>query len=199
MECRGHCNQNESCVRILGSKSNTFSVHAGLKQGSFVTDSVWDFHRDIPYIGPRIGEFPIWWPQNCISAFCRQYTFVVFTRHLHHELDQLAAECEVARMRIQHLQIWGHDSLLENTGPSISGCCSWVRVRWSMNQWTDQCGVCSDVALNWTVMMKRELSLKAKVSIYWFICVPTLSKMRYSLRGSTQGRYRIHWRDPIWP
>lgn len=56
---------------------------------------------------------------------------------------------------------------------SISGSC--LRVTGEGRSTTDWCRSCSAVMLYWSVVVKRELSLKAKLVIYPAIYVPTLT------------------------
>lgn len=57
----------------------------------------------------------------------------------------------------------------DETNPmrQISGSCSRLREVWNKDQQKDWCGISSDV-------VKKELSQKARVSIYWSIYILTL-------------------------
>ncbi|KAI3377919.1 hypothetical protein L3Q82_009049 [Scortum barcoo] len=117
------------------------------------------------------------------------------SQDLQHVLGRFAAECEAGWDENQHLQIRGHGSLdrkrvacplqvvewrscLKWRSSSISGSCSRVRERWSVRLTG---GLVQRPHLDYAVgvpvvhVVKKELSRKAKLSIYRSIYVPTLT------------------------
>ena len=185
--------RSRSLVRIAGSKSDLFPVHVGLRQGCPLSPVLFIIFMD--RISRRShGPEGIWFGSHRISSLLFVDDVVLLapsSRDLQHVLGQFAAECEAAgMMRISTskseamvldrkkvacpLRVGGE--LLPQVeefkylGVLFTG-------EGSMEHEIDrQIAAAAAVTqlLYRSVMVKRELSQKAKLSIYRSICVPTL-------------------------
>jgi len=64
--------QSARCVRILGTKSSTFSVGVGLHQGCPLSPILFVIFMDrISRRSRGERECLVWGPRNCVSALCR--------------------------------------------------------------------------------------------------------------------------------
>ncbi|KAI3374597.1 hypothetical protein L3Q82_021177 [Scortum barcoo] len=179
--------RSRSLVRIAGSKSDLFPVHVGLRQGCPLSPVLFIIFMD--RISRRSqGPEGVRFGNHRISSLLFADDVVLMAssgQDLQHVLGWFAAKCEVAGMRISTskseamvidrkrvacpLRRWVERSCLKWRSSSISGSCSRVRERWSVRL-TGRIGAASvkvmrSVYRTWTVVVKKELSRKAKLSI----------------------------------
>ncbi|TWW57321.1 R2DM Retrovirus-related Pol polyprotein from type II retrotransposable element [Takifugu flavidus] len=183
----------QSLVRIAGSKSNSFPVRVGLRQGCPLSPILFIIFMD------RIsrcshGVEGIWFGDLRIASLLFADDVVLLApsaRDLQLSLDRFAAACEAAGMRISTskseamvLDRKKVECLLrvkEEILPQVEEF-KYLGVLFTsggrMEREIDRrIGVASTVmrTLHRSVVVKRELSRKAKVSIYRSIFVPTLT------------------------
>ena len=121
---------------------------------------------------------------NSIGYSQRSFLLTSSGQNLQRTLERLAAECEVTRVKVSR----GHDSQPEKIGMfSGMGPCLrqrslsiWISSSRVMAFWSEmdgRIGASSSVmrALLQSVVVKRELSREAALSIYWSIFVPILT------------------------
>ncbi|TWW67452.1 R2DM Retrovirus-related Pol polyprotein from type II retrotransposable element [Takifugu flavidus] len=182
----------QSLVRIAGSKSNSFPVRVGLRQGCPLSPILFIIFMD------RIsrcshGVEGIWFGDLRIASLLFADDVVLLAssaRDLQLSLDRFAAACEAAGMRISTskseamvLDRKKVECLLrvkEEILPQVEefkylgSCTSGGRMEREIDR---RIGVASAVmrTLHRSVVVKRELSRKAKLSIYRSIFVPTLT------------------------
>ncbi|TWW56284.1 R2DM Retrovirus-related Pol polyprotein from type II retrotransposable element [Takifugu flavidus] len=183
----------QSLVRIAGSKSNSFPVRVGLRQGCPLSPILFIIFMD------RIsrcshGVEGIWFGDLRIASLLFADDVVLLApsaRDLQLSLDRFAAACEAAGMRISTskseamvLDRKKVECLLrvkEEILPQVEEF-KYLGVLFTsggrMEREIDRrIGVASTVmrTLHRSVVVKRELSRKAKLSIYRSIFVPTLT------------------------
>jgi len=184
--------QSESCVRILGTKSSTFSVGVGLRQGCPLSPILFLIFMDRISRHSRVEE-SVRFGDLRIASLLFGYIVVLATsdHDLQHAQGQFAAECEADGMRVStskseamvHCQKTVECSLrvgsellpqakeLKYLGVLFT---SEGKMKWEMDR---RIGVVSAVmrALYRPVVVKRELSRKPKLSIYRSIYISTLT------------------------
>lgn len=186
-------NQSESCVRILGTKSSTFPVGVGLRQGCPLSPVLFVVFMDRISRRSR-GEESVRFGDLRIASLLFADDVVLLAssdRDLQHALERFAAECEAAGMRVStskseamvlcrktvdcSLRV-GNESLPQVKEFKYLGVLFTSEGR-REREIDRRIGAASAVmrALHRTVVVKRELSRKAKLSIYWSIYVPTLT------------------------
>uniref|UniRef100_A0A8C5A4J3 ribonuclease H n=1 Tax=Gadus morhua TaxID=8049 RepID=A0A8C5A4J3_GADMO len=94
--------QSESCVRVLGSQSVSFSVGAGLRQGCALSPILFVIYMDRISRRSRGGEGLQFGGLRISSLLFADDVVLIGSSacDLQHSLDRLAAECEAAGMRI---------------------------------------------------------------------------------------------------
>uniref|UniRef100_A0A8C5CGF6 Reverse transcriptase domain-containing protein n=1 Tax=Gadus morhua TaxID=8049 RepID=A0A8C5CGF6_GADMO len=94
--------QSESCVRVLGSQSVSFSVGAGLRQGCALSPILFVIYMDRLSRRSRGREGLQFGGLRISSLLFADYVVLIGSSacDLQHSLDRLAAECEAAGMRI---------------------------------------------------------------------------------------------------
>uniref|UniRef100_A0A671UNG7 Reverse transcriptase domain-containing protein n=2 Tax=Sparus aurata TaxID=8175 RepID=A0A671UNG7_SPAAU len=185
--------RSRSLVRIAGSKSDLFPVHVGLRQGCPLSPVLFITFMD--RISRRShGPEGIWFGSQWISSLLFADDVVLLapsSRDLQHVLGRFAAECEAAGMRIStskseamvldrkkvacSLQVGG-EFLPQVEEFKYLGVLFTSEGR--MEREIDRrIGAAAAVmrSLYRSVVVKRELSRKAKLSIYQSIYVPTLT------------------------
>uniref|UniRef100_A0A8C5HIH4 Reverse transcriptase domain-containing protein n=1 Tax=Gouania willdenowi TaxID=441366 RepID=A0A8C5HIH4_GOUWI len=185
--------RSQSLVRIAGSKSKSFPVRVGLRQGCplspilFITFMDRISRRSQGVEGVRFGGLSI-----ASLLFADDVVLLAPTyRDLQLSLDRFAAECEVAGMRIstsksesmalnrkkvECLLRVGDEVLPQVEEFKYLGVLFTSEGR--MEREIDRrIGAASAVmrSLHQSVIVKRELSQKAKLSIYRSVYVPTLT------------------------
>uniref|UniRef100_A0A8C2ZC47 Reverse transcriptase domain-containing protein n=1 Tax=Cyclopterus lumpus TaxID=8103 RepID=A0A8C2ZC47_CYCLU len=188
---------SRSCVRLLGSKSDTFPVGVGLRQGCPLSPVLFVTFTD--RISRRSqGAERIRFGSLGIASLLFADDVVLFAssdrdlhRDLQHSLGRFAAECEAAGMRVStskseamvlcqkpadcSLQV-GANCLPQAKEFKYLGVLftSEGKVEREIDR---RIGAAAAVkqALYRSVLVKRELSRKAKLSIYWSVYVPTLT------------------------
>ncbi|KAK9541149.1 hypothetical protein VZT92_001216 [Zoarces viviparus] len=184
---------SRSCVRILGNKSDTFPVGVGLRQGCplspvlFVTFMDRISRRSLGEENVRFGDLGI-----ASLLFADDVVLLASSdRDLQHSLGRFAAECEAAGMRVStskseamvlcrkpvdcSLQVWT-ECLPQAKEFKYLGVL--FTSEGKMEREIDRrIGAAAAVkqALHRTVLVKKELSRKAKLSIYHSVYVPTLT------------------------
>ena len=183
--------QSESCVRILGSKSDSFPVGVGLCQGCSLSPILFVIFMDRISRRSR-GEEGLQFGVLRISSLLFADDVVLLASSvcdLQHSLDRFAAECEAAGMRISTskseamvLSRKPMDCLLRVGNESLPQVKEFKYLgvlfasEGTMEReigWRAAGAVLH--SLYRTVVTKRELSRKAKLSIYRSIFVPTLT------------------------
>ncbi|KAK7896322.1 hypothetical protein WMY93_021647 [Mugilogobius chulae] len=185
--------RSRSCVRIAGSKSDLFPVHVGLRQGCPLSPVLFIVFMD--RISRRSqGPEGVQFGDHRISSLLFADDVVLMAssnQDLQHALGRFAAECEAAEMKISSskseamvldrkkvlcpLQVGG-ESLPQVEEFKYLGVLFTSEGR--MEREIDRrIGAASAVmrSLYRTVVVKKELSRKAKLSIYRSIYVPTLT------------------------
>ncbi|KAK7889103.1 hypothetical protein WMY93_024663 [Mugilogobius chulae] len=184
--------RSRSCVRIAGSKSDLFPVHVGLRQGCPLSPVLFIVFMD--RISRRShGPEGVRFGDHRISSLLFADDVVLMApsnQNLQHALERCAAECEAAGMRISSskseamvldrkkvpcpLQVGG-ESLPQVEEFKYLGVLFTSEGR--MEREIDRrIGAASVMqSLYRTVVVKKELSRKAKLSIYRSIYVPTLT------------------------
>ncbi|KAK7940110.1 hypothetical protein WMY93_003436 [Mugilogobius chulae] len=185
--------RSRSCVRIAGSKSDLFPVHVGLRQGWPLSPVLFIVFMD--RISRRSqGQEGVRFGDHRISSLLFADDVVLMApsnQDLQHALGRFAAECEAAGMKISSskseamvldrkkvpcpLQVGG-ESLPQVEEFKYLGVLFTSEGR--MEREIDRrIGAASAVmqSLYRIVVVKKELSRKAKLSIYWSIYVPTLT------------------------
>uniref|UniRef100_A0A8C2ZPF1 Reverse transcriptase domain-containing protein n=1 Tax=Cyclopterus lumpus TaxID=8103 RepID=A0A8C2ZPF1_CYCLU len=184
---------SRSCVRLLGSKSDTFPVGVGLRQGCPLSPVLFVTFMD--RISRRSqGAERIRFGSLGIASLLFADDVVLFAssdRDLQHSLGRFAAECEAAGMRVStskseamvlcrkladcSLQV-GANCLPQAKEFKYLGVLftSEGKVEREVDR---RIGAAAAVkqALYRSILVKRELSRKAKLSIYWSVYVPTLT------------------------
>uniref|UniRef100_A0AAV2MQG6 ribonuclease H n=1 Tax=Knipowitschia caucasica TaxID=637954 RepID=A0AAV2MQG6_KNICA len=185
--------RSQSCVRIAGSKSDLFPVHVGLRQGCPLSPVLFTVFMD--RISRRSqGPEGVRFGNHRISSLLFADDVVLLAptnQDLQHALGRFAAECEAAGMRISTskseamvldrkkvpcpLQVGG-EVLPQVEEFKYLGVLFTSEGR--MEREIDRrigaaCAVMR--SLYRTVVVKRELSRKAKLSIYRSIFVPSLT------------------------
>ncbi|KAI3360319.1 hypothetical protein L3Q82_014632 [Scortum barcoo] len=179
--------RSRSLIRIAGSKSDLFPVHVGLRQGCPLSPVLFIIFMD--RISRRSqGPEGVRFGNHRISSLLFADDVVLMAssgQDLQHVLERFAAECEAAGMRISTskseamvldrkrvacpLQVGG-ESCLKWRSSSISGSCSRVRERSSVRLTgglVQRSAVMrKSMYADRTVVVKKELSRKAKLSIY---------------------------------
>ncbi|KAJ0004772.1 hypothetical protein NQD34_010986 [Periophthalmus magnuspinnatus] len=185
--------RSRSCVHIAGSKSDLFPVHVGLRKGCPLSPVLFIIFMDRI---SRCSQGPegVWFGNHRISSLLFADEFVLMAssnQGLQQALGRFAAECEVAGMRISStkseamvldrkkvvcpLRVGG-ESLPQVEEFKYLGVLFTSEER--MEREIDRrIGAASAVmrSLYRSVVMKKELSRKAKLSIYRSIYVPTLT------------------------
>ncbi|KAL6462549.1 hypothetical protein MHYP_G00289710 [Metynnis hypsauchen] len=175
-------------VRIAGSKSDWFPVRVGLRQGCPLSPILFITFMD--RISRNSRGCPVWWP----LLFANNVVLLASSaRDLQLFLDQFAAECEAMKISTSKSETMVLSMVLSRKRVECSvqvGCEFLPQVEefkylgilftseGRMEREVDRrIGAAS--AVMWTlyrsVMVKRELSQKAKLSIYRSIYVPTLT------------------------
>ena len=185
--------QSESCVRILGTKSSTFSVGVGLRQGCPLSPILFVIFMDRISRRSR-GEESVRFGDLRIASLLFADDVVLLAtsdRDLQHALGRFAAECEAVGMRVStskseamvlcrktvecSLRV-GSELLPQAKEFKYLGVLftSEGKMEREMDR---RIGAASAVmrALYRSVVVKKELSRKAKLSIYRSIYVPTLT------------------------
>uniref|UniRef100_A0A3B3HQU3 Reverse transcriptase domain-containing protein n=1 Tax=Oryzias latipes TaxID=8090 RepID=A0A3B3HQU3_ORYLA len=185
--------RSRSLVRIAGSKSDLFPVHVGLRQGCPLSPVLFIVFMD--RISRRSqGPEGIWFGDHRISSLLFADDVVLLAssnRDLQRALGRFAAECEAAGMRVStakseamvldrrkvvcHLSVGGV-SLPQVEEFKYLGVLFTSEGR-SEREIDRRIGAASVVmrSLYRSVVVKRELSRKAKLSIYRSIYVPVLT------------------------
>ncbi|XP_054621698.1 uncharacterized protein vopp1b isoform X1 [Dunckerocampus dactyliophorus] len=183
----------QSLVRIAGSKSDPFPVKVGLRQGCPLSPILFIIFMDrISRRSQGVEGFRFGGCRIESLLFADDVVLLASSsRELQLSLDWFAAECEAAGMRIStsksksmvlarkrvecHLQV-GDEILPQVEEFRYLGVLFTSEGR--MEREIDKrIGAASAVmqTLHRSVVVKRELSQKAKLSIYWSIYVPTLT------------------------
>ena len=185
--------QSESCVRILGAKSSTFSVGVGLRQGCPLSPILFVIFMDRISRRSR-GEESVRFGDLRIASLLFADDVVLLAtsdRDLQHALGRFAAECEAVGMRVStskseamvlcrktvecSLRV-GSELLPQAKEFKYLGVLftSEGKMEREMDR---RIGAASAVmrALYRSVVVKKELSRKAKLSIYRSIYLPTLT------------------------
>ena len=185
--------QSECCVRVLGSKSDSFPVGVGLRQGCALSPILFVIFMARISRHSRGGEGLQFGGLRVASLLFADDVVLMAPSacDLQHSLDRFAAECEVAGMRISTSKsaaivlsrkpmdclLWvGNEFLLQVKEFKYLGILfmsEGTRER-EMGRSIGSAGAVL-LSLCRTVMMKRELSQKAKLSIYQSIFIPTLT------------------------
>uniref|UniRef100_A0A8P4KHH4 Reverse transcriptase domain-containing protein n=1 Tax=Dicentrarchus labrax TaxID=13489 RepID=A0A8P4KHH4_DICLA len=185
--------QSESCVRILGCKSDSFPVGVGLRQGCALSPTL--FVTFIDRISRRShGGEGLQFGGLRIASLLFVDDVVLMASSacdLQHSLDRFTAECQAAGMRISTskseamvLSRKPVDCLLRVGSESLPQVkeFKYLRVLFTSEGRMEQeigrrIGAAGAVlqSLYRTVVTKRGLSQKAKLSIYQSIFVPTLT------------------------
>ncbi len=188
--CRSPYDRSRSLARIAGSKSDLFPVHVGLRQGCPLSSVLFIIFMDRI---SRCSQVPDGLGATRFSPCFLRMMLSCWTlqdRHLRHALGRFATECEAAGMRIStskseamvlsrkkvacSLQVgevflpqveefkylgvlFTRDGMMEREIDRRIGAAS--AVMWSM----------------YRSVVVKELSRKAKLSIYRSIYVPTLT------------------------
>ncbi|KAL7836057.1 hypothetical protein SRHO_G00284040 [Serrasalmus rhombeus] len=185
--------QSRSLVRMAGSKSDFFPVRVGLRQGCPLSPILFIIfmdrisRRSQGMEGVRFGDLRV------TSLLFAEDVVLLGTsgRELQLSLDRFAAECDAAGMRISTSKseamvltrervespLWVGDELL----PQVEEF-KYLGVLFTSDGTREReidrrIGAGSAVmrALYRSVVVKKELSHKARLSIYWSIYVPTLT------------------------
>ena len=185
--------QSESCVRVLGSKSESFPVGVGLRQGCALSPILFVIfmdrisRRSQGGVGVRLGELRV---ESLLFAD-DLVLMAPSVRDLQLSLDRFAAECTAAGMKIS---ISKSEAMVLSRKPV--DCTvrvgneilpqvkefKYLGVLFTSEGRTEQeisrrIGAAGAVlqSLYRTVVTKRELSQKAKLSVFRAIFVPTLT------------------------
>ena len=185
--------QSESCVRVLGSKSDSFQVRVGLRQGCALSPILFVIFMDRISRRSRGGE-GLQFGGLGISSLLFADDVVLMASSacdLQHSLDRFAAECEAVGMRISTskseamvlsrkpmeclLQV-GNESLPQVKEFKYLGVlfASEGTMEREIGRRIGAAGAVLH-SIYRTVVTKRELSQKAKLSIYRSVFVPTLT------------------------
>uniref|UniRef100_A0A8C5CRJ5 Reverse transcriptase domain-containing protein n=1 Tax=Gadus morhua TaxID=8049 RepID=A0A8C5CRJ5_GADMO len=185
--------QSESCVRVLGSQSVSFSVGAGLRQGCALSPILFVIYMDRISRRSRGGEGLQFGGLRISSLLFADDVVLIGSSacDLQHSLDRLAAECEAAGMRISTAKSEAMtlsrkpvDCLLRVGNESLAQVkeFKYLGVLFASEGTMEReigrrIGAAGAVlrSLYRTVVTKRELSRKAKISIYRSIFVPILT------------------------
>ncbi|KAJ0019143.1 hypothetical protein NQD34_006712 [Periophthalmus magnuspinnatus] len=185
--------RSRSCVRIASSKSDLFPVHVGLRQGCPLSPVLFIIFMD--RISRRSqGPEGVWFGNHRILSLLFADDVVLMassSQDLQQALGRFVAKCEAAGLRISSskseamvldrkkvacpLRVGG-ESLPQVKEFKYLGVL--FRSEGRMEREIDRCiGAASAVmwSLYRSVEVKKELSPKAKLSIYWSIYVPTLT------------------------
>uniref|UniRef100_A0A8C6PHS8 Reverse transcriptase domain-containing protein n=1 Tax=Nothobranchius furzeri TaxID=105023 RepID=A0A8C6PHS8_NOTFU len=183
----------QSLVRIAGSKSGSFPVRVGLRQGCplspilFITFMDRISRRSQGVEGIRFGGLRI-----RSLLFADDVVLLASSkRDLQLSLERFAAECEAAGMRISSSKsetmvlIWKRVECLFRVGDEVLPQVVEFKYLWVLftsegkleREIDRRIGAASAVmqVLYRSAVMKRELSQKAKLSIYQSVYVPTLT------------------------
>ena len=201
--------QSESCVRILGSKSDSFPVGVGLRQGCTFSPILFVIFMDRISRRSR-GEEGLQFGVLRISSLLFADDVVLLASSdcdLQHSLDRFAAEGEAAGMRISTskseamvLSRKPMDCLLRVGNESLPQVkeFKYLGVLFASEGTMEReigrrIGAAGAVlhSLHRTVVTKRELSRKAKLSIYRAIFVPTLTYGHESRVMTERTRLRV--------
>ncbi|XP_061894160.1 solute carrier family 25 member 55a isoform X1 [Entelurus aequoreus] len=185
--------QCQSLVRIAGRKSDTFPVRVGLRQGCPLSPILFITFMD--RISRRSQGVEGIWFGGCRIRSLLFADDVVLTassgQDLQLSLDRFAAECEVTGMRIStsksesmvlaRKRVECHLRVAEETLPQVEEF-KYLGVLFTSEGRVDReidrrIGAASSVmrTLYRSVVVKKELSRKAKLSIYRSIYVPILT------------------------
>ena len=186
-------NQSESCVRVLGSKSDSFPVGVGLRQGCALSPILFVIFMDRISRRSRGGE-GIRLGELRVSSLLFADDVVLMApsvQDLQLSLDRFAAECTAAGMRISvskseamvlsrkpvvcTVQV-GNEALPQVKEFKYLGVLFTSEGR-TEKEISRRIGAAGAVlqSLYRTVVTKRELSQKAKLSVYRAIFAPTLT------------------------
>lgn len=185
--------QSESCVRVLGSQSVPFPVGVGLRQGCALSPILFVIFMDRISRRSRGGEGLQFGDLRIASLLFADDVVLMASSacDLQHSLDRLAAECEAAGMKISTtkseamtlsrkpvdcpLRV-GNESLAQVKEFKYLGVL-FASEGTMEREIGRRIGAAGAVlrSLYRTVVTKRELSRKAKLSIYRSIFVPTLT------------------------
>ena len=187
--------QSESCVRVLGNKSDSFPVGVGLRQGCALSPILFVIfmdrisRRSSGGEGIRLGELKV---ESLLFAD-DLVLMAPSVQELQLSLDRFAAECTAAGMRISiskseamvlsrepmdcAVQV-GNETLPQVKEFKYLGVLfTSERKGKTEKEISRRIGAAGAVlqSLNRTVVKKKELSRKAKLSVFRAIFVPTLT------------------------
>ncbi|KAL6482070.1 hypothetical protein MHYP_G00101500 [Metynnis hypsauchen] len=185
--------RSESCVRILNIKSDPFNVSVGLRQGCALSRLLFVIFMDRVSRRSRGQEGIMCGGRKVASLLFADDVVLLAESHgcLQHSLERFAAECEVVGLRISTskyesivlarkrmaclLQVRGKDL------PQVEEF-KYLGVLFTSDGKRDReigrrLGQAAAVmrSLYRTVVVKRELSHKAKLSVYRSVYIPTLT------------------------
>uniref|UniRef100_A0A3B3CJV2 Reverse transcriptase domain-containing protein n=1 Tax=Oryzias melastigma TaxID=30732 RepID=A0A3B3CJV2_ORYME len=185
--------RSRSLVRMAGSKSDLFPVHVGLRQGCPLSPVLFIVFMD--RISRRSqGPEGVWFGDHRISSLLFADDVVLLApsnRDLQHVLERFAAECEAAGMRVSTAK--SEAMVLDRRKVVCPLSVGGVRLPQveefkylgvlftsdgrSEREIDRRIGAASAImrSLYRFVVVKRELSQKAKLSIYRSIFVPVLT------------------------
>uniref|UniRef100_A0A3B3BLN8 Reverse transcriptase domain-containing protein n=2 Tax=Oryzias melastigma TaxID=30732 RepID=A0A3B3BLN8_ORYME len=185
--------RSRSLVRMAGSKSDLFPVHVGLRQGCPLSPVLFIVFMD--RISRRSqGPEGVWFGDHRISSLLFADDVVLLApsnRDLQHVLERFAAECEAAGMRVSTAK--SEAMVLDRRKVVCPLSVGGVRLPQveefkylgvlftsdgrSEREIDRRIGAASAImrSLYRSVVVKRELSQKAKLSIYRSIFVPVLT------------------------
>ncbi|KAK3538438.1 hypothetical protein QTP86_003713 [Hemibagrus guttatus] len=186
-------NRSRSLVRIASCKSDLFPVHVGLRQGCPLSPVLFIVFMD--RISKRSqGLEGVQFGDHRISSLIFADDVVLLapsSLDLQHALGCFAAECEVAGMRVSTSKSeamvldWEKVACTHQVGgeflPQVEEF-KYLRVLFMSERRMDRKldrRICAAAAvmrsMYWSVVVKKELSRKAKLSIYQSIYIPTLT------------------------
>ena len=185
--------QSESCVWVLGSKSDSFPMGVALRQGYSLSPILFVIFMDRISRRSRGGEGLQFGGLRIASLLFADDVVLMAPSpcDLHHSLDRFATECKAAGMRISTskseamvLSRKPMDCLLRVGNeflPQVKEF-QYLGILFSSEgtrerEMGQRIGAAGAVlrSLCRTIVMKRELSQKAKLSIYRSIFIPTLT------------------------
>ncbi|KAJ8012365.1 hypothetical protein DPEC_G00041950 [Dallia pectoralis] len=201
--------QSMNCVRVLGSKSDSFPVGVGLRQGCALSPILFVIFMDRISRRSHGGEgFPFSGLMVTSLLFADDVVLMASSvGDIQHSLDRFAAECEAAGMRVstskseamtlsrkpvECLLRVGNESLLQVKEFEYLGVlfASEGTMEREIGRRIGAAGAVLH-SLHRTVVTKRELSRKAKLSIYRSIFVPTLTYGHESWVMTERTRSRV--------
>uniref|UniRef100_A0AAY5KR82 Reverse transcriptase domain-containing protein n=1 Tax=Esox lucius TaxID=8010 RepID=A0AAY5KR82_ESOLU len=171
--------RSRSLVRIAGSKSDLFPVHVGLRQGCPLSPVLFVIFMD--RISRRSqGPEGVRFGDHTISSLLFADDVVVLApsnQDLQHALGRFAAECEAVGMRISTSKSEAMVLSRKRLACPLQVCGECLPQVEEFKYLDRRIGAASAVkrSMYQSVVVKKELSRKAKLLIYRSIYVPTLT------------------------